>query len=384
MPAAWAGERIRTSRQLFGLSQTELAEATGFSQAMISAVEAGTRPCSDELVGAVVTATGIPARFFDVAAMDLPPGTLRYRKLASARVSDTKRVQALLGEAYRVTVDMFSEARLMPPRLFQLDQGPTLTADEIEAAAAQVRGALGIGADGPIAHVTRRCEKAGVAVVPLNLPNADAEESETVGHFGASCWPSAGEAAVIGVFPGGAGDRQRFTVAHELGHLVLHGRRRIVDDPEGEANRFAGALLMPAHRMEEALGVGAVNLRDLAQMKARWGISIQALIMRGAHLGLIDESRKVSLYKQLSARGWRKSEPVPVGREEPALMWELLRKRFGDNPYQRAADELGLPVLLLRSLAPAPAPASPGPKAPSRKAPDGDGGGWVPRRIGLA
>jgi Zn-dependent peptidase ImmA (M78 family) len=159
---------------------------------------------------------------------------------------------------------------------------------------------------------------------------------------------------LIGYFSGGPGDRHRYTIAHELGHLVLHTNRRVIKDPEGEANRFAGALLIPESRAREIYS-SPVTLSELFRLKAHWGVSAQALIMRGAQLGFIDEQRKISLFKQLSARGWRRNEPVVVHREEPALVWRLLGRRFGvPVAYSRIADSLGLQAVILRSLAPTP------------------------------
>jgi Zn-dependent peptidase ImmA (M78 family) len=96
-----------------------------------------------------------------------------------------------------------------------------------------------------------------------------------------------------------------------------------------------------------------VTLRNFQFMKAHWGVSIQALIMRGSQLGVIDPARKTSLFKQISARHWRKAEPLLVHREEPVLVWKLLAARFGtESLYQRASEPLGLSALVLRSIAP--------------------------------
>jgi hypothetical protein len=65
---------------------------------------------------------------------------------------------------------------------------------------------------------------------------------------------------------------------------------------------------------------------------------MQALILRGAALGLIGDARKKSLYVQLSTKGWRKNEPVTVGRESPFLLWTLLSRHYGERPYRPAAD----------------------------------------------
>ncbi len=76
--------------------------------------------------------------------------------------------------------------------------------------------------------------------------------------------------------------------------------------------------------------------------------------MRCGQLGLIDPACKTSLFKQLSARGWRKNEPVRVHPESPALLAKLIEHRFGEGMagYRRAADALGLPVFALATLAP--------------------------------
>jgi hypothetical protein len=85
---------------------------------------------------------------------------------------------------------------------------------------------------------------------------------------------------------------------------------------------------------------------------------MQALIMRGANLGLIDEARKTSLFKQLSARGWRKNEPIVVHSEEPLLMWRLLQHKFGSPvEYRAVGEEVGLGAIILRSLVPNPTTA---------------------------
>jgi Zn-dependent peptidase ImmA (M78 family)/predicted transcriptional regulator len=354
MPTALAGERIKSVRQLFGISQVELAEAASVSQSLISQVENGTREASEELIQAIAQATATPRSFFDMMPPDIPFGTLRFRKLASARQTDTKRVKVLFDEAFRVVAELMENANYPAPDLPAATGEVSL--DEIEEFAACTRDALQLDAEGPIKHLTRACERAGIAVVPITLPSADDDENELIGHFGVSCWPSRDEPALIGYFSGGPGDRHRYTIAHELAHLVLHSNRRVIKDPEAEANAFAGALLLPEATAREIFS-GPITLSDLWPLKAYWGISGQALIMRGVKLGLIDERRRTSLFKQLSARGWRKSEPVTVHREEPTLVWRLLGHRFGEPVvYPRLADPLGLQAVILRSLAPPPTP----------------------------
>lgn len=348
----YAGERIRAVRSLVGTSQAGLANSLGVTQAQISQIESGRRTATVEFLDQVAAATSFPRAYFEAVPADLPPLTLRFRRKATALSGEVHRAEQLVAETYRVVWQLVRDrGRYIPPSL-PLAIGEDVAADTIEVLAMQTRETLGLDAMGPVRHVTRSLERGGIVVAPLAFAETD-DEFETVGHFGASCWPGPPDPAVIGYFEGGGGDRQRFTLAHELGHLVLHTRRRFVPDPEDEANRFAGAFLVPRERAEEFVSTD-ITLRDLARLKASWGVSIQALIMRCGQLGLIDPARKTSLFKQLSARGWRKDEPVRVHLEAPALFAKLIEDRFGAGMfgYRRAAEVLGLPVFILGTLAP--------------------------------
>src|SRR5262249_2711802 len=167
---------------------------------------------------------------------------------------------------------------------------------------------LPLAPDKPIPHLTRALERAGIATAPVVLTDFDTGQIGFSGHhFGVSYWGGIGESALIGYFPGEQGDRDRFTLAHELGHLVLHTFRPNSPDPEREANQFASAILVPKSRVLTDISE-RTTLTGYARLKATWGISIQALIMRGADVGVIGEIRKRSLFVQLSQYGWRKTE----------------------------------------------------------------------------
>ncbi|MFE0691868.1 ImmA/IrrE family metallo-endopeptidase [Streptomyces xiamenensis] len=234
---------------------------------------------------------------------------------------------------------------------------------------------LRLAPDKPIPHLTRALERAGVAVAPIVLEDPAGNTQSATRHFGVSYWAGIGEPGLIGYFPS-AGDRDRFTLAHELGHMVLHTFRPRAGDPEQEANRFAAALRAPRDRAKETI-TDRLTLNGYARLKATWGVSIQALIMRGATVGNIDESRKRSLFVQLTQRGWRREEPVHVGDEDPLLLWSLLQRRFGDRPYRPAAEALAIHPTVLRSIAPQPASAHPEGGTPTAKPTSANAGGAV-------
>ncbi len=117
--------------------------------------------------------------------------------------------------------------------------------------------------------------------------------------------------AVIGVNKGHSKARKRFTIAHELGHYLLHEGELVHFDAERpgfrvnyrsessssemerEANLFAAELLMPARFLERDSRIKRIDLLEeksevLEQVAEDYGVSVQALTYRLANLGLID------------------------------------------------------------------------------------------------
>lgn len=347
------GERLRTLRDLLGLTGADLHRLTKISQSWISQVETGAREPAKDRLRVIAEATDTPMSFFYARPSSVPLDSLRFRKMATASRTVTRRISAFYGEGFRVTEEITSRAQYPAPPL-PFASAAELADEEIEDLAAQTRVALRLAPDKPIPHLTRALERAGIAVAPIVLPDPTGDAvSPTNKHFGVSYWAGIGETALIAYFPGPQGDRDRFTLAHELGHLVLHTFRPHAADPEGEANRFAGAFLVPYERAREEM-TDRLTLEGFARRKQAWGVSIQALILRGAAVGNIGDSRKRSLYVQLTQRGWRKEEPVTVGQEEPLLLWSLLERQYGNRPYLPAADELAIQPTVLRSIAPQP------------------------------
>ncbi len=342
-------ERLTSARTLVGCTQAELAKMAGVGQSMVSMVESHQREFSAELAEAFANALALPVEYFSVSPKSIPRDSLHYRKQSKAKVSDTKRIHEYFAEGFRV-VETLMETSDYPRPMLPLvqDQAERLSIERIEEIAQQVRETLGLDTRAPITNVTRALERIGIVVAPL------AVDGEVLsGHSGVSWSAGRGEPAMIAVNYV-KGDRDRFTVAHELGHLVLHSFRSS-EDPEAEANRFAGAFLVPFEPFKESISA-TVTLTTFRRLKAQWGVSIQALLVRATDLGLIGSQRSQTLWKQISARGWRQNEPVEVGLESPRLFLKLLQESYGPSPltHPNIVHELALPLLTLRSLAPLP------------------------------
>lgn len=361
--AASVAERLRTLREMHGWTQQDLAAATGLSQPLLSSIEKLRRDATPDSLRAIAKATDTPLSFFEVEPSSVPADSLHFRKNKTAPVKLTTQVKAYFREAHRVTTTLLDRVSYPVGQFPSADaRTATLGSDQIEQMALEARRALGIEPDAPIPNLTRALERAGAVVFRMALPGVEENRVIGKGHFGISYWGGPGERPVIGYFSG-SGDRDRFTIAHELGHVVLHSYRTPGDEAEHEAHRFAGALLLPRARAAELI-TPTTSVTEIARIKAAFGVSIQAIVMRAANLHLIDETRKTSLLVQISQKGWRRTEPVEVVHEEPQLVTKALFAAWPDAPYRAAAEPLAVQPQVLRSLAPAVSASRQGGPAP--------------------
>lgn len=340
---ATIGERVKHVRRFYGWTQDELAAMAGVSQPAISSIERG-GGAAPETVDALARASHFSSEFFTRGPLpDLPTGSFKYRKTTRARVSDDDRVRAQVRHVIEA-LDRLTIAKPPPVRLRPAaDPHEVVDGDFIETIARECREWMGVGPYDPIPNVVRAAERAGVIVVQSG--------DEVAGHLGLSYWPMMPIGLPIVWFARGMpGDRERFTVAHEIGHLLLHQYRTVpTKRAEDEAHHFARALLMPLEVMADAIPT-PVTLRHLAHAKANWGIAISALVRRCREAGMIDDDRRLSLEKQINSRGWRKNEPVEVRQETPTLLRRLMEHTFGTVEPRPLSKQLGIPPIAAKDL----------------------------------
>lgn len=345
-----AAERIRTLREMNGWTQSDLASASGVSQSLLSQIEKLRRDATGETLEAIAQATGTPMSFFSVAPSEIPEDSLHFRKNKTAPVRLTTQVKAFYRETHRIVTTLLDRASVPVATLPVADSRTLIDSGTVEDLATLTRESLKIDALAPIPNVARAIERLGWGVFRFALPGAEEGSVVGKGHYGLSYWGGPGERAVVGYFSG-SGDRDRFTLAHEIGHCVLHARRSAGPDAEAEAHAFAGALLLPRDRMVDLVDA-RTTLRDFARIKATFGASISATVMRAHRLGLIDDARKKSLFIQIGQNGWGKNEPVNVPNEEPQLVSKALEAIWPGGDLRAAVDTLGVHRQVLRSIAP--------------------------------
>jgi Zn-dependent peptidase ImmA (M78 family)/transcriptional regulator with XRE-family HTH domain len=310
------GERIKQARELRGFTQTKLAELLKVTQGRIAQVEGEFRDVADSLIAEIAYRTELPLSYFSKAPENwLSAGSLLFR----ARTSISKRE---VTQSLRDAEHVFGLAHSMARNLEISASLRTIDGDPKDAAR-KTRALLGIAATEPIHNLIRILENAGVWVLAVPAMR---------GRDAFCCWAEADgrQIPVIVISPDCPGDRLAMNVAHELGHLVLHKNMlgRLSPELEKEAFAFGAELLMPEAGIRTDLRP-PISLTRVARLKPKWGVSIQALIRRAYDLNVISERQYRYLFMQLSSKGWRTTEPIPIIPEKPRLLKKMAEVLYG-------------------------------------------------------
>lgn len=333
------GDRIRQAREIRGLTQQELAKIIGADQSTVARYERDLLTASDTQLQAIALATGFPVSFFRrPPGPEFPFGSLMNRARGSLHREDRDRLRQL----GRLTFEL---ASILADGFVNIDvHVPSADASDPVKAAQITRNSFGLSPDTPLINIISRLERNGVFVFAI--------PDEIDEHDAYSLWADAEPRKPVIVVSGGKpGDRLRWNVAHELGHLVMHrALGASVVEREGEADRFASELLAPRAALLQELQP-PLTLTRFAELKARWGVSIQALITSARNLELISDRQREYLYYQLSARGWRKAEPVAIPLERPRLLRKMAEVVFGvPIDYAKVAQTVGAPAKLVQEI----------------------------------
>lgn len=310
-----SGDRLRQAREFSGLTQRELAATAGIKQPRLSNAERFGEDLPEFVVVNIAAATGFPPDFFSTQPGLLIEDPPHFRAQSGASATQLKQARRAGEVVAEQALKM--RAQLKPPRLTLPPLGGTPS-----AAAAATREALGLNTSEPARDLPLLAERSGVLVVAVPLPAFKKDAF--------SFWFDA-NIAIMTLLETDAGDRQAWSTAHELGHLVLHKGLTPTRTLEDEANEFAMHLLLPLHAFSNELPRHA-TLQDFVLLKRHWGVSIQALIRTAKRVGAIDGDRYTSLFRQISARGERLRERVSIPAIKPRGFRKMAEVIFGPSP----------------------------------------------------
>ena len=314
-------EMIVLARQSRGYTQGALAKELDVSQGLLSKVEHGSTLALEPLMDDLGQALKYPVSFFyrpeRVRGSDSICFHHRKRSSMPVRLLDTTEAQMYVTQLH--VKSLLEDLDIEAPNqflTFDLDEH----GGDPRRVAQVLRRLWGIPS-GPITNLVRVIEAAGGVVVFRNFGTAKLD--------GMSCWPRKCPPLffINAAIPM---DRARLTLAHELGHLLMHGKEPTMD-PEGEATGFASEFLAPAAEIGPALR--NLAFRQLPGLKAHWRLSMSAIVMAAKNSGALPPSRIRSLMMQLSQYGYRTSEPFPLPQEEPGLLNQAISVHMQENGH---------------------------------------------------
>jgi Zn-dependent peptidase ImmA (M78 family)/DNA-binding XRE family transcriptional regulator len=332
-------DRVSQVREALRLTQVDLATMVSRSQSAIAQLEAGIIDGSDGLIRQISTATGFPLQFFERDnGAAFPSGSLLFR--SHSKISRKDRL-----EAHRQAQFVFQLFTMLLDQATKIPINLPKSSDEPIAAARAVRRFLQMDPIEPVGNLLATLERNGVLV--LAIPDLK-------GRDAFSLWAGDDRSTpIIAISGGRPGDRLRLTVAHELGHLVLHSQREYTPpSAEDQANEFASEFLMPETAMRRDL-VDPLTLTRLATLKPKWRVSIQALIVRAKELEIITERQYRYLYEQIGIQGWKMKEPanLAVEPEKPRSLRQLIELLYGTPiDVKKLAKDAAMPETLVKQI----------------------------------
>lgn len=328
------------AREIKGLNQTQLVKSiSGLSQSNLSKFEKGFDVLSDEKIQKLIDYLGFPKSFYQLKISNNAE-LAHYRKksgLTKALKTELECNNRMLG----YIVDKLSESVFFPDfTLKPLD--PEYYAPE--EVARYTRQLIGLNKDEPVVNIFHLLEDKGIVVIEL--------KNVTEKFDGVSFVTDNGIPIII-INKNFPNDRKRFTLAHELGHVLMHNsgdfpvpEHRTLNEKENEANRFASEFLMPKDAIKNSL----VDLRlyKLASLKKYWRTSKASLIRRAKDLKSIPESRAKYFMIELSRCGERRIEKTLVEIDKPVSYKKAYNLHRNDLEYSE--DELAEAFYLSKEM----------------------------------
>ncbi len=300
---------LMLAREARGLTQMELADMAGINRSNISRFEQEFLGFTEEVMANLIKALGFPESFYLQDSAILPPALYRKRDKVPGKM--LTQIDAHINIC-RLNIGKLLEAmKTTVPDLPSYSVSALSSATEI---AIKVRKLWKVP-KGAIHNLIQLLEEQGIITLSMDFKTerVDSRSFLIEGKYPVICYNK----SLLG-------DRLRFTLAYELGHLLMH-TRQVLPSMEGvghEANLFAAEFLMPEKDIKSAFKDG-VNLDVLANLKKQWKVSMQALLYRACDLEMLSDNQKRYIIGQFNALKIRRREPIEL--DVPIEKGQLLR-----------------------------------------------------------
>ena len=329
------GQRLKLSRAAAGLSLRDLSVKIGnrvTAQAIGKYERNESMPSSGVLI-ALADALGVSVDYL-VGDQDMVFEAVEFRKKKITSRREESQVEAKvlhLLERYLLVEELLNlhSVEWHSPR--EAPYPVISDVAEADRAARSLRDHWSLGVD-PIPNVVELLEDQGIKTLAVDLTHIDGLTAR-VRRTGKGAVP------VIVVNRKDWGERQRFTLAHELGHLVMEVAARVGE--EKAAHRFAGAFLMPADALWEEIGKHRTSIGwgELFELKQLFGTSVQAITYRCKDLGIFSGPLFRRLFNDFTRLGWRAppyKEPYARKGEKPKRFERLTFRALAEGAISEA------------------------------------------------
>lgn len=312
-------ERFKSARLMKGFSLQDLADALDnqLSRQALHRYEKGEVIPDSEKINLLSKALNVnPDYFFRSTKVEL--GEVEFRKLSKMPQKEASRIKEITKEKLSRYLEL--EEILGLPNEFKdyLKDFEIVTKyEQVNRAAELLRDKWGLG-KGPIFNIVELLEDKNIKVVDLRV-NDDFDGLQT---------------RVNGTIPVVAynankinkPDRIRFTLLHELAHLLLKFGDITERQKETLCHQFAGAMLLPEKTLKAELGDyrNKLSINELGNIKKQYGISMQAIVMRAKDCGIINEHYTKQFFFLIRQMNWKVDEPVEYNGAEESNRFEQL------------------------------------------------------------
>lgn len=309
-------QMITLARESRGFSQKELADKVGISPALMCQVEQDNRQIPEDAFAKICKYLNYPEEFFGQAGESYVPASMNYRKRDTVAQKFLMPLEAQIN-IYRLNIELLSRKMKFPAQNI-----PVLDYQKIESfekIAKELRKKWNVP-KGPIENLIELAEKNGIMVISFDF-GTERVDSRTI--------LTEDKQPIIFLNKSMMGDRIRYSLAHEIGHLVMHAftMPSFSRDISREASKFAAGLLMPESEIVKEFENG-VSIPLLGELKNKWKVSMISLLYRASDFDLITENQKKYLLAQFNTLQIRRREPpeLDVPKEKPRLLRDLMTK----------------------------------------------------------
>ena len=302
------------ARESRGISQKELAEKLGISPGFVCKIETDIKPLPEATLDKMCKHLNYPLEFFYQDGEPFLPMSLNYRKRDHVSAKVLMPLEAHLN-IYRLNIETLSlKLKLPEPNVPVLD---IKKVGSEKQAAKQLRKFWKIQ-KGPVENITELLEANGIIVISFDF-GTERVDSRTI--------LTKDRHPIIVVNQSNLADKQRFSLAYELGHLVMHAETQPSYDRDiaHEANMFAAGFLLPEGEIKKDFEKG-ISIALLGELKRKWRVSMIALLYRAVDLGFLNPNQKKYMLSKFNQLKIRRREPIDLDfqKEKPRLMRDLI------------------------------------------------------------